>query len=125
MAIGDRDLHGADDRRRHLDTRDHHGQRHQRIIRRRHHRLGSGGYDDRAASGTARRSAAPARGGHCGGTYGSLTIDAGGNWSYSLNNADANVQGLTSADTRTEVFTVSLSDGTTGNLVVTVLDWTI
>ncbi|HEX5675003.1 MAG TPA: VCBS domain-containing protein, partial [Azonexus sp.] len=55
------------------------------------------------------------------GTYGSLTIDASGNWTYSLNNADANVQGLTSADTVTEVFTVSLNDGTTGNLVVTVL----
>jgi len=55
------------------------------------------------------------------GTYGSLTLDAGGNWTYALNNASANVQGLTSADTHTEVFTVSLSDGTTGNLVVTVL----
>ncbi len=55
------------------------------------------------------------------GTYGSLTLDAGGNWTYALNNAAANVQGLTSVDTLSEVFTVSLNDGTTGNLVVTVL----
>ncbi len=55
------------------------------------------------------------------GTYGSFNIDTAGNWTYTLDNTTASVQELTTTDTRTEIFTVSLNDGTTGNLVITVL----
>lgn len=43
------------------------------------------------------------------GTYGTFTIDATGNWTYELDNVK--VQGLTSADTPTDTFTVTSEDG--------------
>ncbi|MEO2217293.1 retention module-containing protein, partial [Chromobacterium vaccinii] len=49
---------------------------------------------------------------------GSLTIDANGNWHYSVDNAK--VQYLGQGDTRTESFTVYSQDGTSHNVVVVV-----
>ncbi|WP_168191849.1 retention module-containing protein [Chromobacterium phragmitis] len=49
---------------------------------------------------------------------GSLTIDAAGNWHYSVDNAK--VQYLGQGDTRTESFTVYSQDGTSHNVVVVV-----
>ncbi|WP_172205241.1 retention module-containing protein, partial [Niveibacterium sp. COAC-50] len=54
------------------------------------------------------------------GAYGSLTIDAAGNWSYSLNNAAANVQSLKGTDTVTETIVVKSLDGTPHSIVITV-----
>ncbi|TPI58883.1 hypothetical protein FJ417_18090, partial [Mesorhizobium sp. B3-1-7] len=54
------------------------------------------------------------------GTYGSLTIDAGGNWVYTLNNAAANVQALTSADHPHDQIHVSSADGTDHVIDITV-----
>ncbi len=54
------------------------------------------------------------------GTYGDFTIDAAGTWTYTLRNADANVQALTSAQAPTETFTVTTADGTTHTVTVTV-----
>ncbi|WP_168194843.1 retention module-containing protein [Chromobacterium phragmitis] len=52
------------------------------------------------------------------GNLGSLTIDAAGNWHYSVDNAK--VQYLGQGDTRTESFTVYSQDGTSHNVVVVV-----
>ena len=46
------------------------------------------------------------------GTYGTFAFDsATGAWTYGLNNAAANVQALTAADTRTDTLTVTSQDG--------------
>jgi len=48
------------------------------------------------------------------GTYGSLTVDADGNWEYTLDNDNADVQALDAAsDPLTDTFTLTVSDGTT------------
>ncbi|WP_434656539.1 retention module-containing protein [Chromobacterium violaceum] len=49
---------------------------------------------------------------------GSITIDANGNWHYSVDNAK--VQYLGQGDTRTEVFTVYAKDGTAHDITVVV-----
>ncbi|MFK7091633.1 VCBS domain-containing protein, partial [Chromobacterium violaceum] len=49
---------------------------------------------------------------------GSITIDAAGNWHYSVDNAK--VQYLGQGDTRTEVFTVYSKDGTAHDITVVV-----
>ncbi len=54
------------------------------------------------------------------GTYGDFTVTAAGAWSYTLRNADANVQALTSAQRPVESFTVTSADGTTSTVTVTV-----
>ena len=54
------------------------------------------------------------------GTYGDFSIDATGGWTYTLRNADANVQALTSAQQPAESFTVTAADGTTSTVTVTV-----
>ncbi|QTN21344.1 tandem-95 repeat protein [Rhizobacter sp. AJA081-3] len=54
------------------------------------------------------------------GTYGSLTIDAGGAWSYALNNGDPVVQSLGQGETRTDTFTVRSIDGTPQLITITV-----
>ncbi|TPJ32191.1 VCBS domain-containing protein, partial [Mesorhizobium sp. B2-8-3] len=54
------------------------------------------------------------------GTYGSLTIDASGNWVYTLNNAAANVQALTSADHPHDQIHVLSADGTDHVIDITV-----
>ncbi|MBZ9766006.1 VCBS domain-containing protein, partial [Mesorhizobium sp. CA6] len=54
------------------------------------------------------------------GTYGSLTIDATGNWVYTLNNGAANVQALTSADHPHDQIHVTSVDGTDHVIDITV-----
>ncbi len=57
------------------------------------------------------------------GTYGSLTIDAAGNYTYTLNNADPDTNALDDGDTVTETFNYTASDGTasaSANLVITI-----
>ena len=54
------------------------------------------------------------------GTYGNFSVDAAGAWTYTLRNADANVQALTSAQHPIESFTVTAIDGTTSTVTVTV-----
>ena len=45
------------------------------------------------------------------GTYGTLTLNANGSYSYVLNNASAAVQGLGATETATDTFTYTVSDG--------------
>ncbi|MEQ9696146.1 VCBS domain-containing protein, partial [Shimia sp. SDUM112013] len=54
------------------------------------------------------------------GTYGSFNVDAGGNWTYTLDNAAA--QGLAAGDTMTETFSVTAqtADGESVSQTVTV-----
>jgi len=55
------------------------------------------------------------------GAHGTFSIDAGGNWTYTLNNADPAVQALGQGQTLpNEVFTVRSVDGTTANITVTI-----
>ena len=54
------------------------------------------------------------------GTYGNLTIDAGGAWTYTLNNANPVVQSLGQGESRTETFTVRSIDGTPQLITITV-----
>ena len=54
------------------------------------------------------------------GTYGSLTVDAAGNWSYTLDNANADVQALAAGTTLTDTVTVSAIDGTVHDITVTI-----
>ncbi|WP_298603494.1 Ig-like domain-containing protein, partial [uncultured Zoogloea sp.] len=54
------------------------------------------------------------------GAYGSFSIDAAGNWVYTLNNPDPAVQSLGANDVRIERFTVSTTDGSTQTVTITV-----
>jgi len=54
------------------------------------------------------------------GTYGSFSITTAGAWTYTLNNAAANVQSLAAGTSVTDSFTVVTADGTTRSVVVTV-----
>ena len=54
------------------------------------------------------------------GTYGDLTIDAAGNWSYNLDEANGNVQGLAQGETLTDTITISAADGTEHDIIVTI-----
>ncbi len=54
------------------------------------------------------------------GTYGSLTIDANGNWTYTLNNAHADVQALAQGATATDTVQVTAIDGTTHDITITI-----
>ena len=54
------------------------------------------------------------------GTYGSLTIDTAGAWTYTLNNAHADVQALALGATTTDTVTVSAIDGTTHDITITI-----
>ncbi|WP_165442111.1 cadherin-like domain-containing protein [Variovorax paradoxus] len=62
-----------------------------------------------AGSGTAGTVSTPLPG-----TYGSLTLDINGNYTYTLNNSDARVQALIAGETLTEVYTYTISDGAGG-----------
>ncbi|MYZ45166.1 VCBS domain-containing protein, partial [Schauerella aestuarii] len=55
------------------------------------------------------------------GTYGSFSIGTDGAWTYTLNNAAANVQALAQGEQRQEVFTVTSADGTVSQVTVTVV----
>jgi VCBS repeat-containing protein len=54
------------------------------------------------------------------GTYGSFAIDASGNWSYTLNNADPDTAALNTGQNPIETFTVHSADGTAHDVKVTV-----
>jgi large repetitive protein len=58
------------------------------------------------------------------GTYGSVTLNTNGSYSYTLNNALAAVQALDSGETRTDVFTYTITDrdgdSTTATLTITI-----
>ena len=54
------------------------------------------------------------------GAYGAFSIDAAGDWSYTLTNAAANVQALAQGQSVTETFIVATDDGTTASITVTV-----
>ena len=54
------------------------------------------------------------------GTYGSLTIDASGNWTYTLDNANAAVQALPLGATMNDTVTVTAIDGTTHDITITI-----
>ncbi|MGO4402587.1 VCBS domain-containing protein, partial [Achromobacter sp. PAB15] len=55
------------------------------------------------------------------GQHGTFSIDADGKWNYTLTNNDPAVQGLGAGKTLTETFTVTTADGTTGQVVVTIV----
>ncbi|SAI71920.1 hemolysin [Bordetella ansorpii] len=54
------------------------------------------------------------------GAHGTFAIDANGNWTYALNNADPAVQALGAGKTLTETFPVKSADGTTSQVTVTI-----
>ncbi|WP_141243356.1 VCBS domain-containing protein, partial [Bordetella genomosp. 1] len=54
------------------------------------------------------------------GAYGTFAIDANGNWSYNLDNANAAVQALGAGKLLTETFTVKSADGTASQITVTI-----
>ncbi|KAF0811278.1 Leukotoxin [Andreprevotia sp. IGB-42] len=54
------------------------------------------------------------------GTYGQFSINAAGSWTYTLNNAAANVQALNTSDHKTETFTVTSVDGTQKTVTIDV-----
>ena len=55
------------------------------------------------------------------GNYGSLTIDAAGNWNYAANNGQSIIQNLVSGATLTDSLTVSSVDGTTHAVIITIM----
>ncbi len=54
------------------------------------------------------------------GTYGSLTIDADGNWNYSADNSQLAIQQLDDGDVATDIITVSSLDGTTHQITISI-----
>ena len=54
------------------------------------------------------------------GTYGDLTIDADGNWSYSADNTQDAIQALGDGDSLTDTITVQSVDGTTHDIEITI-----
>ena len=54
------------------------------------------------------------------GTYGSVTIDAAGAWTYTLDNANAAVQALPLGATMNDTVTVTAIDGTTHDITITI-----
>ena len=54
------------------------------------------------------------------GTYGSLTIDAAGAWTYTADNSQAAIQSLKSSETLSDVLMVTTADGTTQRITITI-----
>jgi VCBS repeat-containing protein len=54
------------------------------------------------------------------GTYGSLTINATGNWNYAASNSQSLIQNLNTGATLTDSMIVSSIDGTRQNIVITI-----
>ena len=54
------------------------------------------------------------------GSYGNLTIDRAGNWSYAAANSQASIQALASSAVLSDTIQVSSVDGTTANVVITI-----
>ena len=53
-------------------------------------------------------------------TYGTFSIDAAGAWTYTLNDANADVQALNTGGTLHELVTVATADGTTQVIDITI-----
>ncbi|MBO9484778.1 VCBS domain-containing protein, partial [Salinisphaera sp. G21_0] len=53
------------------------------------------------------------------GSYGDLTLDASGQWSYSADNSQSAIQQLGDGETLAETLTVTSADGTTHTLTIT------
>ncbi|ORU92747.1 MAG: hypothetical protein A6F72_05280 [Cycloclasticus sp. symbiont of Poecilosclerida sp. N] len=53
-------------------------------------------------------------------TYGTFSIDTDGVWSYTLDNAHADVNALAAGDTRTDTIEVRAADGTVGTITITI-----
>lgn len=58
------------------------------------------------------------------GTFGTFTIDANGNWSYTADNSQAAIQNLAASDSLTDTFTVTSQDGTASNTVTITINGT-
>ena len=58
--------------------------------------------------------------GNTAGAYGAFSIDEGGDWTYTLDNAAADTDALDGGDSVTDAFTVRASDGTTQEVAITV-----
>jgi VCBS repeat-containing protein len=54
------------------------------------------------------------------GTYGSLTIDAAGGWSYAADNTRVAIQQLDAGESLSDILTVTTADGTTHNMNITI-----
>ena len=54
------------------------------------------------------------------GTYGSLRIDAAGNWHYTADNRQAAIQQLDAGENTSDVLTVTTADGTTHTVTITI-----
>ena len=54
------------------------------------------------------------------GTYGTSSVAAGGAWTYTLDNTDADTDALDAGDTVTDTFTVTASDGATQVVTITI-----
>ncbi len=52
------------------------------------------------------------------GTYGSLTIDTLGNWSYAANNTQAAIQHLDAGESLSEILTIATADGTSYDITI-------
>ncbi|OWQ92884.1 beta strand repeat-containing protein [Sphingopyxis witflariensis] len=86
------------------------------------------GADGAAVSGVAAGTPAGDVTGNVGaavaGSYGSLTLNASGGYTYTLNNGNATVQALGASESLTETFTYTLTDGdgdrTTTTLTITI-----
>ena len=70
--------------------------------------------DDGEAVFTTQTAAASTSG------YGTVDLDAAGNWTYSLNNGHATVQALSEGETLTDSFTATSADGSTQVVTVTI-----
>jgi len=55
------------------------------------------------------------------GTYGDLTIDAAGNWSYSADNSQSAIQSLQAGESVSDTLTVTSADGSTHDVVITII----
>ncbi|MDP4549221.1 VCBS domain-containing protein, partial [Marinobacter sp. MDS2] len=53
-------------------------------------------------------------------TYGTVTVDGSGNWTYALNNGDPAVQALAAGETLTDTITFTSDDGTTQTQAITI-----
>jgi VCBS repeat-containing protein len=54
------------------------------------------------------------------GSYGDLTIDSAGNWSYSADNSQVSIQALDAGESLTDTLTVTTFDGSTHDIVITI-----
>jgi VCBS repeat-containing protein len=52
------------------------------------------------------------------GSHGSLLIDADGDWTYTLNNTDPQVQAMTASQHLTDTITVEATDGATHDITI-------